>query len=94
MPGFIRNPPRGAGHCRLDAGTRQGAIRKLLGFHPEISAEPKSAGACAAKVMAPAPHAATGRIGAPPPARVRMTSPATMTTLVTLNAAPARNASV
>ena len=43
----------------------------------------------------PAPtYAATGRIGAPSPARVRRMRPKTMIRLVTLNAAPTRNAGV
>lgn len=46
------------------------------------------------EVARPSTHAGAGRIGAPPPARVRRMSPKTMIRLVTLNAAPTRNADV
>ena len=48
----------------------------------------------ASEVARPSTHARAGRIGAPPPARVRMMRKRTMITLATLNVAPTRNAGV
>ena len=48
----------------------------------------------ATEVARPSTHADAGRIGAPPPARVRLMSPRTMIRLATLNNAPIMNAGV
>ena len=63
-------------------------------FEPGSSAPYKLVVKQAVEVAGPSIHAGAGRIGAPPPPRVRMMRKRTMIRLATLNVAPTRNAGV
>ena len=63
-------------------------------FEPGSSAPHEVVMKEASEVAGPSIHAGAGRIGVPPPARVRMMRKRTIIRLATLNVAPTRNAGV
>ena len=95
---FSRPLAGNAGNTRLKGDLRNNAAQSdanaLAMSRCQASAYRFLGDAPATEVARPSPHAGAGRIGAPPPARVRLMRPRTMIRLAALNVAPTRNAGV
>ena len=79
---------------RLTVSLGETGIVHVDRFEPVSSASHDLVVKQATEVARSSPHARAGRIGAPPPVRVRLMRPKTMIRLVALNATPSRNAGV